>query len=296
MKDRSHLLTEQRLAASAQLDAMSAAQIVALMNEQDRCAVEAVAAASADVARAIDIVTAKFQAGGRLIYVGAGSSGRLGVLDASECPPTFNTDRSMVIGVIAGGDDAMFRAKEGAEDDADDGAAQMAGRDVGSNDAVCGIAAGGTTPFVHGALAEANRRGAATVFVTCVDRLDNEPAYDVTIRALTGPEVLTGSTRLKAGTATKLILNQLTTASMVRLGKCYGNQMVDLRASNIKLRDRAARIVAQICRIDRDAAFALLERSGGEVKTAIVMETCKVSSDAARERLRNANGRLRGAL
>jgi len=269
MQDRATFLTEQRLAESMTLDRMSAIEIIELMNRQDRVAVEAVARASGEIAMAVDILVDRFQRGGRLIYVGAGTSGRLGVLDASECPPTFRSDPSMVVGVIAGGEQAMFRAQEGAEDRFADGAKQIADRNVTETDTVCGIAAGGTTPFVHGALAEAKKRGAATLFVTCVDRFENEPVYDVTIRALTGPEVLTGSTRLKAGTATKLILNQLTTASMVRLGKCYENLMVDLRASNEKLRDRAARILVAVCNVSRDEAFDLLTRADGHVKRAI---------------------------
>ena len=269
MQDRATFLTEQRLAESMTLDRMSAIEIIELMNRQDRVAVEAVARASGEIAKAVDILVDRFQRGGRLIYVGAGTSGRLGVLDASECPPTFRSDPSMVVGVIAGGEQAMFRAQEGAEDRFADGAKQIADRNVTETDTVCGIAAGGTTPFVHGALAEAKKRGAATLFVTCVDRFENEPVYDVIIRALTGPEVLTGSTRLKAGTATKLILNQLTTASMVRLGKCYENLMVDLRASNEKLRDRAARILVAVCNVSRDEAFDLLTRADGHVKRAI---------------------------
>jgi N-acetylmuramic acid 6-phosphate etherase len=202
----------------------------------------------------------------------------------------------MVVGVIAGGDSAMFRAKEGAEDNFEDGAMQMIERNVGANDVICGIAAGGTTPFVHGALAEAKKRGAATLFVTCVDRFANEPVYDVTIRALTGPEVLTGSTRLKAGTATKLILNQLTTAAMVLQGKCYENLMVDLRASNAKLKDRAARIVGTICQIPSEPAAALLVEADGEVKTAVVMQRLGCDATVAREKLAATNGVLRRCL
>lgn len=294
--DRANLLTERRLPDSMTLDAMSADQIVALMNAQDRLAVEAVAAVRADVVRAIDLIVPRLARGGRLIYVGAGSSGRLGVLDASECPPTFRSDPSQVVGIIAGGEAAMFVAQEGAEDRAEDGAKQMIERDVGPDDAVCGIAAGGTTPFVHGALAQARNRGAATIFLTCVDRFPGEPAYDVTIRALTGPEVLTGSTRLKAGTATKLILNQLTTASFVLLGKCYENLMVDVRCTNAKLWDRGARIIATLCDLPRDRAHALLERAGGHVKVAIVMHKRGCDLDAAQALLSRSNGRLRDAI
>lgn len=296
MIDRSNLLTEKRLPVSMELDAMSSQAIVALMNKQDRIAVEAVAAARHDVAAAADIVAEKLAGGGRLIYVGAGTSGRLGVLDASECPPTFRSDPTQVIGIIAGGNDAMFRAREGVEDSAEDGAKQIRTVDVGPMDVVCGIAAGGTTPFVHGALAEAKQRHAATLFVTCVEPFPGEPTYDVTIRALTGPEVLTGSTRLKAGTATKLILNQLTTTAFVRLGKCYENLMVDLKASNAKLWDRGSRIVATVCDINNDQAMDLMKAADGHVKVAIVMCQRNCEAATARERLQDARGNLRDAL
>lgn len=296
MIDRSRLLTEQRLPASMGLDAMSSAAAVAVMNQQDRLAVDAVAAVSVDVARAADLIAGKLAGGGRLIYVGAGSSGRLGVLDASECPPTFRSDPTQVIGVIAGGDEAMFRAREGIEDSVEDGAGQIRARDVSKQDVVCGIAAGGTTPFVHGALAEAKRRGAATLFVTCVAPFDGEPIYDVTIRALVGPEVLTGSTRLKAGTATKLILNQLTTVAFIRLGKCYDNLMVDLKATNTKLWDRGARIVATIGALPADEAMNLLRAADGHVKVAVVMGRRDCDAATARATLDAAGGRLREAI
>ncbi|HEX8324028.1 MAG TPA: N-acetylmuramic acid 6-phosphate etherase [Tepidisphaeraceae bacterium] len=296
MTDRSQFLTERRLPESVGLDAMDSVAIVALMNAQDRLAVEAVARAAGDVAAAADLIAERLGRGGRLIYAGAGSSGRLGVLDASECPPTFRSDPEQVIGIIAGGDEAMFRAREGAEDSTGDGAGQIAARDVTEADVVCGIAAGGTTPFVHGALAEAKRRGAATLFVTCVEAFPNEPRYDVTIRALVGPEVLTGSTRLKAGTATKLILNQLTTTAFVRLGKCYDNWMVDLKATNAKLQDRAARIVAEVCRMPRDEAADVLREADGHVKVAIVMQSRGCDAAAARKTLAACGGRLREAI
>jgi N-acetylmuramic acid 6-phosphate etherase len=296
MIDRSNLLTEQRLPESMHLDALDAAGIVALMNAQDRVATDAVAAAAGDVARAIEIIVERLARGGRLIYVGAGTSGRLGVLDASECPPTFRSDPQQVLGLIAGGMDAMFRAKEGAEDSTEGGAAMLAENHVTADDVVCGIAAGGTTPFVHGALAEARQRGAATLFVTCVGPFTNEPTYDVTIRALTGPEVLTGSTRLKAGTATKLILNQLTTGTFVRLGKCYENLMVDVKCTNAKLWDRGARIIATICDIPKEAAMEKLKAADGQVKVAIVMAMRNCDAEIARTRLDAVDGKLREAL
>ena len=271
MQDRSQLLTEQRLPDSMNLDRMSVTEALALMNAQDQRAVEAVTAVRDDVARAIDLVVAALSNHGRLFYIGAGTSGRLGVLDASECPPTFRTDPEMIQGIIAGGEQAMFRSQEGAEDSSDNGASVIAEKNVTSNDVVIGIAAGGTTPFVHGALRAAREHGAKTVFLTCVGKIDNEPPVDVIIRPLVGPEVLTGSTRLKAGTATKLVLNQITTIAMVRLGKCYENLMVDLRATNQKLWDRGARIISTVTGLDRAASLDLLKRADGHVKAAILM-------------------------
>jgi len=296
MQDRSQLLTELRLPESMNLDAMSTAEAVAVMNAQDRKAVEAVEKVRDDVAKAIDLVVAAFEKGGRLIYVGAGTSGRLGVLDASEIPPTFRADSSMVQGIIAGGEDAMFRAKEGAEDSPEQGAADVDARNVGPNDVVMGIATGGTTPFVHGALKRAAERGAKTIFFSCVQEFPGETKTDVTIRPLTGPEVLTGSTRLKAGTATKLVLNQITTIAMVRLGKCYENLMVDLRASNTKLWDRGARIISMLTQLERDEAMELLKRAEGHVKVAVVMHKAKVDLREAKRRLEAARGKLRNAL
>lgn len=227
MQDRGHLMTELRNPDSMTLDAMSIEDAVAVMNKHDAIAAEAVAKVADDVARAVAIVAEQLRKGGRLFYFGAGTSGRLGVLDASECPPTFRTDPEMVQGVIAGGMEAMFRAKEGAEDSPEGGANDVDERKIGPSDVVMGIASGGTTPYVWGALNRAIDRGARTLFLSCVQQVPNEPKVDVAIRPLTGPEVLTGSTRLKAGTATKLVLNQITTLAMVQLGKVYENLMVD---------------------------------------------------------------------
>jgi N-acetylmuramic acid 6-phosphate etherase len=296
MIDRTNFLTEQRLPESMNLDAMTTEEAVAVMNAQDARAVEAVKAVRADVAKAIDLVVIAFEKGGRLIYVGAGTSGRLGVLDASECPPTFRADPEMVQGIIAGGEDAMFRAKEGAEDSPEQGARDIDAKNVGPNDVVMGIATGGTTPFVHGALKRAIDRGAKTIFFSCVGAFEGETKSDVIIRPLTGPEVLTGSTRLKAGTATKLVLNQITTLAMVRLGKCYENLMVDLRATNIKLWDRGARIIATLTSLSRDESMELLKRADGHVKVAVVMHKRKVESTEAKRLLEQARGRLRQAL
>ena len=296
MTDRSQLLTELRLPESMNLDAMSVQDAVAVMNEQDARALAAVVNESAHVARAVEMVAEALRAGGRLIYVGAGTSGRLGVLDASECPPTFRTDPEQVQGIIAGGEDAMFRAKEGAEDSAETGGQVVDEKNVGPLDVVMGIATGGTTPFVHGALRRATARGARTIFLSCVQPVPGEPPVDVVIRPLTGPEVLTGSTRLKAGTATKLVLNQITTLAMVRLGKVYENLMVDLRATNTKLWDRGARIVATLTNLNRDQAIGLLRAADGHVKLAVVMHRRNVPADEARALLEKAGGRLREAI
>jgi N-acetylmuramic acid 6-phosphate etherase len=296
MQDRSNLLTEQRLADSMRLDAMSIEDAVALMNREDRKAVDAVAAEQNAIATAVRMVADSFKRGGRLFYVGAGTSGRLGVLDASECPPTFRTDPQLVQGIIAGGEAAMFRAQEGAEDRADDGAAQIDARNVEANDVVMGIAAGGTTPFVHGALRRAAERGAKTIFLACVAPTVGEANVDLAIRPLVGPEVLTGSTRLKAATATKLVLNMITTLAMVQLGKVHENLMVDLKASNQKLRDRAARIVSTITQLDRQAAMQLLDRADGHVKSAIVMHARSTDLAGAKALLDAAVGRLRDAI
>ena len=288
--------TEQRLSASADLDAMSIAEALAVMSAQDAVAVATVAGQRANVGRAIERVVAALRAGGRLIYVGAGTSGRLGVLDASECPPTFGTDPDQVQAIIAGGDGAVFRAVEGAEDDAAAGAAAVDDRQVGPVDVVVGIAASGTTPFVWGALGRAGERGAGTVLLACVPSVGGEPPVDVQVRPVTGPEVLTGSTRLKAGTATKLVLNQITTIAMVRLGKTHGNRMVDLRASNAKLRARAGRIVAELTGLGPEDTADVLARADGHVKVAIVMHRLAVPADEARRRLAAAGGRLRDAI
>jgi N-acetylmuramic acid 6-phosphate etherase len=266
------------------------------MNRQDALAVSAVTAERPNIVKAINLVVAAFQSGGRLIYFGAGTSGRLGVLDASECPPTFRCDPEMVQGVIAGGDTAMFRAQEGAEDNAENGAAAVDMKKIGENDVAMGIAAGGTTPFVHGALQRAKQLGAKTIFLSCVQPVPDEPIVDVTIRPLTGPEVLTGSTRLKAGTATKLILNTITTVAMVQIGKVHENLMVDLRASNNKLQDRAARIVAALTKLSHAQSLALLKNADGHVKAAVVMHAHQISLHDANSLLTRCNGHLRNAL
>ncbi len=296
MSNREHLLTELRLPESIALDTMPIADAVALMNRQDAIAVAAVATQQAAICLAVEFVVASFQQQGRLLYFGAGTSGRLGVLDASECPPTFRSDPQSVQGIIAGGDSAMFRAKEGAEDSATDGAAAVDAKHVIGRDVVMGIAAGGTTPFVQGALRRALELGAKTVFLSCVQPVINEPAVDVVIRPLTGAEVLTGSTRLKAGTATKLVLNTITTLAMVRLGKCYENLMVDVRATNSKLQDRAERIVTTLTGVSTETATELLNKSEGHVKSAVVMHRHQLGLKQANAWLETCAGSLRLAL
>ncbi|GMV97505.1 MAG: N-acetylmuramic acid 6-phosphate etherase [Phycisphaerae bacterium] len=290
-------MTEQRNPRSMGIDRMPLADAFDVMNAEDATVAGAVAAAKADVVKAVELVVAAFRAGGRLIYVGAGTSGRLGVIDASECPPTFLSDPNMVQGVIAGGPQAMFRSVEAAEDRAEAGAAAMDERDVGPNDVVFGIATGGTTPFVHGALERARQRGAKTVFFACVPKDQVPDTADVSIRVLTGPEVLTGSTRLKAGTATKMVLNMVTTLSMVQIGKVYENLMVDVNSyACAKLVDRGARIVSRVTGVDRATAMARLEQAGGRVKTAIVMIRKNVDRATAEALLARHQGHVRAVL
>jgi N-acetylmuramic acid 6-phosphate etherase len=279
-------LTEQRNPRSMRIDQLSTLEVVDLINAEDRMVAEAVGEEREAIAHAIELVADAFARGGRLVYVGAGTSGRLGVLDASEMPPTYGTDPAMVRGVIAGGYDALVRAKEGAEDVPEDGARDVDSLDVGELDFVLGIATSGTTPYVHGALARARERGARTGFLLCTyPSASLLEQHDVVIAPLVGPEVITGSTRMKAGTATKMVLNTITTAAMVRLGKVYGNLMVDLQVTCEKLRDRGERILMETLGLEREAASGLLERAGGHVKVAIVMGKLEVDADAARQRL-----------
>ncbi|MDA0337039.1 MAG: N-acetylmuramic acid 6-phosphate etherase, partial [bacterium] len=234
--------------------------------------------------------------GGRLFYLGAGTSGRLGVLDASECPPTYSTDPEQVQGLIAGGDTAVFRAVEGAEDDGDGAVAEMDARNVRSPDVVLGIAASGVTPWVLGGLRHARTRGCGTIFFTCSPSAAGGVDADVTIVPVVGPEVVTGSTRMKAGTATKLVLNTLTTSVMVRCGKTYGNLMVDLQPNNAKLRDRMLRILSTLAGLDIDTARMRLDAASWELKLALVMELCGADADSARQLLARANGRVKAAV
>jgi N-acetylmuramic acid 6-phosphate etherase len=284
-------LTEQPNPRSRHLDALAPREIVDLIQAEDHGVAPAVAREAESVTRAVELAEAALRADGRLVYVGAGTSGRLGVLDAAEMPPTYGTDPGRVVGVIAGGPAALVRSQEGAEDHPADGAAEMDRLGVGPNDFVLGIASSGTTPFVHGALARAVDRGARTGLLLCTPPTDAlRAAYDVVIAPLVGPEVVTGSTRMKAGTATKLVLNTITTAAMVRLGKVHGNLMVDLQVTCTKLQDRAERMLIDILEVDRSVAGVLLEAAGGEVKTALVMHRAGLGPDEARRRLDEAAG------
>jgi len=289
-------LTERRNPRTERIDVASSLEIVDLLNAEDRAVPEAVARCRDALAAAIDLAVAALHGGGRIVYVGAGTSGRLGVLDAAECPPTFGTPPGMVVGVIAGGPGALVRSVEGAEDDVQAATAAMDTHAITAADLVIGIAASGTTPFVHAALARAQTLGARTGLVTCTDP---PPALRrrcaVVIQPVVGPEALTGSTRLKAGTATKLALNTITTGAMIRLGKAYGNLMVDLMAWSDKLRDRGERIVMECAAVDRARARALIAEADGSVKLAIVMGRAGVDAQRARALLAEAGGSVRRA-
>jgi N-acetylmuramic acid 6-phosphate etherase len=289
--------TERRNPRTVSIDLASALEIVDVINTEDRMVPDAVASQREQIASAISIAEAQFRAGGRLFYVGAGTSGRLGVLDASECPPTFGTDPEMVQGMIAGGLPALTRAQEGAEDVVENGAKEVDAHSIGENDFVIGIAASGTTPWVHAAIRRASERGAKTGIVACsIVPSDVLRIVDVAIVPIVGPEVVTGSTRMKAGTATKLVLNMITTGAMIRLGKTYGNLMVDLRATNNKLKDRSERIVVEVCGVSREEARELLEAADKSVKTAIVMQKLRLDREGALAALEHAGGVIRRAI
>ena len=288
--------TELRNCASENIDRLSTQQIVDLINAEDALVPAAVARQSKQIAAAIDLIVARFKEGGRLFYVGAGTSGRLGVLDASECPPTFGVPPSLVQGIIAGGRSALVRSAEGAEDYPEDGASAIEKKRVRTKDVVVGLAACGQTAFVHGALRQARRIGAATIFVTCAPEAVEHVPAEIIINPVVGPEVVTGSTRMKAGTATKLVLNTLTTGAMIRLGKVYGNLMVDLRAVNEKLRDRSVRIVMEMTNLSRSRAQKLLDRAEGKVKAAIVMHFRRTDLAGAQKILDECDQLLRKAI
>ena len=284
-------LTEQRNPRSQTIDLLTPLEIVRVINDEDAAVAAAVRQEEVAISRAVEMVVDSFRSGGRLIYVGAGTSGRLGVLDAAEMPPTYGTDPQMVQGVIAGGFAALVRSQEGAEDHPGEGAAAMDEKGVGSRDFVLGIATSGTTPYVHGALARARELRARTGFLLCTHPPQQlREAHDVVIAPLTGPEVVTGSTRMKAGTATKMVLNTITTGAMVRLGKVDGNLMVDLQVTCRKLQDRGERILMTSLGLEREIARELLASAGGHVKTALVMERLGMDAEEARGALDRVDG------
>ena len=297
-------MTEQRNSVSMNIDMQSVEEILRLINSEDKKVAQAVEGQLANIAQAVDLVILAFRKNGRLIYVGAGTSGRLGVLDAVECPPTYGTNPKMVQGLIAGGEKAMFCSQEGAEDKEENGARDIDKKKVGTNDVVCGITASLRTPYVVGAVKRAKERGARTIYVTTNPRtkfnlpefVDLISAIDVAICPEVGPEVIMGSTRMKSGTAQKLVLNMITTTAMIRLGKVYENMMIDLQMTNLKLRERAKRIVMTITGISYDEAVDYLKKSDFHVKTALVMIKANVSLGEAKARLKRANGFVRAAI
>lgn len=298
------LTTEQRNAASMDIDVRPTEEILRIINSEDKRVALAVEKEIPHIAKAVEMVVSAFLMGGRLLYVGAGTSGRLGVLDAAECPPTFGSDPDLVQGMIAGGDKAMFRAQEGAEDKEENGSADVDHRAVGPNDVVCGIAASLRTPYVVGAVKHAKALGASTVYVTTNPRSSfDEPRYqelaktiDVAICPEVGPEVIMGSTRMKSGTAQKLVLNMITTSAMIRLGKTYENMMIDLQMTNLKLKERSKKIVMTITGVTYEEASEALDKAGGHVKTALVMIKAGVSYDEASKRLVASEGFVRAAI
>jgi N-acetylmuramic acid 6-phosphate etherase len=291
-----HLTTEASNPASERLDSLSPQEIVSLINSEDAKIAEAVGQQADAIAKAIEVIANRLQHGGRLVYIGAGTSGRLGVLDAAECPPTFNSDPAQVIGIIAGGPGALLRAVEGAEDSPDLATQDLKNIDLCSHDVLVGIATSGRTPYVLGALDYARSQGAYTIGLCCNRDAAINARAELSIAPIVGPEILSGSTRMKAGTATKMVLNMLSTGAMVRLGKIYGNLMVDLQATNTKLAERSKRIVCKITNVAPERAEDLLQQCNGELKTAIVSYRLDLAPEQARMRLSNARGHLRKAL
>jgi N-acetylmuramic acid 6-phosphate etherase len=293
---RGHLLTEQVNLNSANLDRLSTLDLVDLFNKEDINTINAIAGARQELADAIDLIADHLRQGGRLFYIGAGTSGRLGVLDAAECPPTFCTPPELVQGILAGGAGALVKSSEGLEDIASDGAQAMVDNNIGEHDVVVGITAGGTTPYVHGAIESAKQRGAKTVFIACVPANQVASIADIDIRLPVGAEIVSGSTRLKSGTVTKMALNILSTGSMVKLGKVYGNRMVDVAVTNTKLLDRALQMIQDLTQLERDAASELLEASGRSVKVALLMHWTKIDRSQAEATLEQHQGQLRSAV
>lgn len=290
------LSTEQRNLVSREIDLQPTDSILRIINSQDKLVALAVEKEIPYICQAVDIIVESFKKDGRLIYVGAGTSGRLGVVDASECPPTFGTPSGMVDGMIAGGETAMFRSQEGAEDNREQAARDIEAKRITANDVVCGIAASRRTPYVVAAVARAKELGAKTLYVTTNPRSTFDLDVDIAICPEVGPEVIMGSTRMKSGTAQKLVLNMLTTASMIKLGKVYENMMVDLQLTNAKLVERAKRIIMMITSVDYEVSGEYLEKSGGHVKTAVVMIANRMSREEAKVCLEKANGFVRVAI
>ena len=296
LQSRGHLLTEQINPQSQNLDRLSSLEIVDLFNQEDHKTIEAIAKARTSLAKTIDVTASAFKQGGRLFYVGAGTSGRLGVLDAAECPPTFCTPPELVQGILAGGKEALVKSSEALEDRPQDGAKAIADGKITDLDVVVGITAGGTTPYVHGALNEAKSRGATTVAISCVSAEQVPIDADIDIRLLVGAEILAGSTRLKAGTVTKMALNIISTGAMVGYGKVYGNRMIDVAVTNSKLRDRALRIISDLTELNREDAGKLLDQSGQKVKLALLMHWTGLDAAAGKALLAQHQGNLRAGL
>ena len=290
------LLTEQRNEASSSIDQLSTAEMLLVINREDAAVAVAVAEEVPHIAQAVDAVVAAMRNGGRLFYIGAGTSGRLGVLDASECPPTFNVPADWVQGIIAGGEKALSRATEASEDDPALGAADLMARGFRKGDVLAGIAASGRTPYVLGAIEKANELGTVTIGISCVPGSQLACAAQIAITPASGPEVIAGSTRLKAGTATKLVLNMLTTGTFIRMGYVYGNLMVNVEPKNEKLRDRALRIITAAGGVTAARAELLLQQAGDSVQTALVMQLAHVDKAAAERRISAAKGNIREAI
>jgi N-acetylmuramic acid 6-phosphate etherase len=291
-----NLLTEQTNPASEGIDALPTEEVLRIMNSEDRKVAEAVGRELGAISRAVDAIVGAFERGGRLFYIGAGTSGRLGVLDAAECSPTFNVPPEMVQGVIAGGEAALARATEATEDDPAAGARDLGERGFAATDVLVAIAASGRTPYVLGAAAEANRMGALTIGISCTPDSELARAVKIPITLLVGPEIVAGSTRMKAATATKMVLNMLTTASFIRLGYVFGNLMVNVQPKNEKLRDRARRIIARASGVSYEKSGEVLAAAGGTVRTAIIMARLGVDRDEAERRLAAARGRISETL
>jgi len=291
-----YLATEQPNPLSEGMETLDTEQLLRLINSEDRRVAEAVAAEIPNIARAVEAIVAAIRAGGRLFYIGAGTSGRLGVLDAVECPPTFNTPPELVQGILAGGEGALSRASEASEDDPAAGERDLAARGFAPRDVLVGIAASGRTPYVLGAVAAARKARAATVGISCTPDSELARAVDIAITPLAGAEIIAGSTRMKAATATKLVLNMLSTATMIRLGHVYGNLMVNVQPRSSKLRDRAVRIIARAAEVSPERAAQLLDRAAGNVKTAVVMGRLGIERAEAEARLSTAGGRVSEAL